>query len=66
MSNSRMGTGAHSKSSKRKEQIEDILLRVRLAKSDAQELDLKFEAYLLDMATMALSERLQSCRPGEQ
>lgn len=65
MSNSSMGTGAQGNSRKRTEKIEDILLRVRSAKSDAQELELKFETYLLDMAIMALLERLHNCRPAE-
>ena len=35
--------------------------RVRLARDDAQQMELTFEAYLLEMATMALSEQLQRC-----
>lgn len=65
MSISSNDTGAQSNSSKRIERIEDILLRVRLAKSDAQQLELKFETYFLEMAVMALSERLQNRRPSE-
>ncbi len=52
-------TGARGTKNGKGEQIEDLLLRTRLAKADADQLGLTFEAYLLDMAVMALAERAQ-------
>ena len=60
MSKSEANTGAREQTDARRERIESILESVRLAKHDAQQLELKFEAYLLEMATMALSEQLQT------
>ena len=42
-----------------KSEIRAILAMTRTARQDALALDLKFEAYLLDMACIALSEQLQ-------
>lgn len=41
------------------DEIGAILAMTKTAKDDARELGLSFEAYLLDMAVIALSERLQ-------
>ena len=43
----------------RQADIRGIIEIVKAARNDAIELDLKFEAYLLDMAAIALSEQLQ-------
>lgn len=59
MSKSEANTGARDFPDARREQIESLLEQVRLARNDAQQMNLKFEAYLLEMATMALSEQLQ-------
>lgn len=65
VSNRRVDTGANGDSNGRAEQIEELLMRTRLAKADADQLGLKFEAYLLDMAVMALSERVAKCTPAK-
>jgi len=39
--------------------IKAITAMARTARDDAVELELKFEAYLLDMAVLALSENLK-------
>ncbi|MEM8688267.1 MAG: hypothetical protein AAGF81_13115 [Pseudomonadota bacterium] len=41
-------------------------MRTQLAKADADQLGLKFEAYLLDMAVMALSERVRKSAPPKR
>ncbi|MEM1201357.1 MAG: hypothetical protein AAGI06_18800 [Pseudomonadota bacterium] len=64
MSQGSVDTGASGANSDRGEQIEDLLLRAQTAKADADQLGLKFEAYLLDMAVMALSERVQKSDAG--
>jgi len=46
----------------RKSEIGAILAMTRTARQDALDLDLKFEAYLLDMACIALSEQMQKIR----
>ncbi len=43
----------------RSAEIRAILAMSRTARDDAAKLGLKFEAYLLDMAVVALSEQLQ-------
>ncbi|NNE20968.1 MAG: hypothetical protein HKN11_00010, partial [Rhizobiales bacterium] len=47
---------------KRKSEIGAILAMTRTAREDALDLDLSFEAYLLDMACIALSEQMQKLR----
>ena len=59
MSKSEANTGARGFADDRRERIESMLKRVRMARDDAQRMELTFEAYLLEMATMALSEQLQ-------
>ncbi len=66
MSHGSVDTGASGERNSKGEQIQDLLLRTRIAKADADELGLKFEAYLLDMAIMALAERVNKCAPAER
>ena len=54
---------SNNHSNNRRERIEDLQNRVQMAKKDAQELGLRFEAYLLDIAIMAFAERLQRSEP---
>ncbi len=61
---SEANTGARDFPDQRKQRIEEMLERVRSARDDAQFMELKFEAYLLEMATMALTEQLR--RPPPQ
>ena len=65
MSNGGVGTGANGDTNDRAKKIEDLLSRARLAKADADQLGLNFEAYLLDMAVMALAERTRNTPTGE-
>ncbi len=58
---SEANTGARGYPDQRRERIEGMLERIRLVRDDAQSMELTFEAYLLEMATMALSEQLQRC-----
>ena len=58
---SEANTGARGYPDKRRERIEGMLTRVRMARDDAQKMDLAFEAYLLEMASMALNEQLLKC-----
>lgn len=46
----------------RESRICAVLAMTRAARQDALDLDLKFEAYLLDMACIALSEQVQKIR----
>lgn len=66
MSHGRLDTGASGANNGRGEHLEDLLLRTQLAKADADQLGLKFEAYLLDMAVMALSERVRKSAPPKR
>mgnify|MGYP001815375258 CR=1 FL=1 len=43
-------------------EIHAILAMTRTARQDALDLNLKFEAYLLEMACIALSEQVQKLR----
>ena len=61
---SEANTGARDFPDQRQQRIEEMLERVKRARDDAQFMELKFEAYLLEMATMALKEQL--LRPPPQ
>ncbi len=63
MAMSEANTGARDFSDQRKQRIEEMLERVRNARDEAQLMELKFEAYLLEMATMALTEQLRQTPP---